>query len=344
MAADGSKESEPKFIFISDDGDALTFFIRPSETKSRLRPLIENAGGLVTSKARQGDDVIRIAADDDIATGDGYVQAQFVHDCLSQGQLLNTKDYLCKSHTRSPSPGETSNVLVNVTGTGRMKYTEEEDRAILQYIAKHPANYGGNVLWKRMELMKITAHSWQSMKDHFLSFLHDHLPEYVELERERQQEMRNSKRKRMTEEVNNPKRRRSNQKSLSKPVIADRQGIIYEFLKEMEDPVEDLDVEDSEDTDGIEKQLIEQIQFWCEKFSLSKKAIATALHINSGDLDRTEHLLEKKTLSPDTKIWSHDDDKLLLKGGSFVELCSKYGKESVVLRKVFLAGWHASPR
>lgn len=32
------------------------------------------------------------------------------------------------------------------------------------------------------------------------------------------------------------------------------------FLLEMEDPVEDLDVEDSEDTDGIEKQLIEQIQ------------------------------------------------------------------------------------
>lgn len=39
----------------------------------------------------------------------------------------------------------------------RMKYTEEEDRAILQYIAKHPANYGGNVLWKRMELMKVSS-------------------------------------------------------------------------------------------------------------------------------------------------------------------------------------------
>lgn len=346
MAADSSKDNVPNFIFTSDDGDALTFFIRPSETKARLRPLIEKAGGVVTSKSVVGDNVIRIAVDGDIATPHGYLRAQYVDDCLDKGQLLDKEDYSCTTQSKTAAvTSETSNVeyISDSHGTGRTKYTEDDDRAILQYVARHPLRYGGNVMWKKMELMKITSHSWQSMKDRFLKYLEDSLPEYIELEKERQEEMEATKRKHSGEDATTAKRMKSRQVQ-ARPVAEDRAGIIYEFLKEMEDPPEDLTLEETEDADEIEKQLIEQIQFWCQKYSLSKKAIAAALHLNSGDLDKTEHLLEKKTMSPDSRIWSQEDDEVLLKGDSFSELCSKYGREAVLVRRAFLADWRVNAR
>ena len=46
-----------------------------------------------------------------------------------------------------------------------MKYTEDEDRAILQYVARHPDNYGGTVMWKRMELMKVSSSRFPAVFD-----------------------------------------------------------------------------------------------------------------------------------------------------------------------------------
>ncbi|KAJ8028845.1 Telomeric repeat-binding factor 2-interacting protein 1 [Holothuria leucospilota] len=249
----GPPNCAPNLIFITADGDAVTFFIRPSSTKARLRPLIEKAGGLVTSRLNVKEDVIRIAADDDIVTADGYVRAKFVEDCLESGQLLDISNYTCK----------------------RMKYTEEDDRNILEYI---------------------THHSWQSMRDHFLKHLEGSLPEYITIEKEKQQELLGSGKRDAEDEHDQSKRQRYDEDLEGDTIPQKRQGHIYKFLKNLKDPKTEFEQE--KPSDEIESQIIALVKAWSKKYDMSRKAIAVSLYINSGDLDHTEYLLDKRTLHP----------------------------------------------
>jgi hypothetical protein len=58
----------------------------------------------------------------------------------------------------------------------KLKYSKEDDDAIMNYLQQAMAagftgSASGNRIWKEMEQKKITAHSWQSMRDHYLKTL-----------------------------------------------------------------------------------------------------------------------------------------------------------------------------
>ncbi|XP_041457848.1 probable ATP-dependent helicase PF08_0048 isoform X2 [Lytechinus variegatus] len=162
-------------LFTDKDCQPLVFCIRPSATRARLKILIESGGGKVTSRLDPSDtNVIKILADGDKHSSPEYLIPSFVDDCVAANTLLDKYSY------RVPSPTEDqSTVVSDVTAKGRSYYSPAEDEAILQYIAKHPFQYSGNKIWKRMELMKITNHSWQSMRDHFLKKLEGRLRKYT---------------------------------------------------------------------------------------------------------------------------------------------------------------------
>lgn len=68
---------------------------------------------------------------------------------------------------------------------GRSSYTAEEDDAILSYVIKHREQTGGNRLWQKMEKLRVTSHSWQSMKYHYRQKLGKMLSEVTKVNRAR---------------------------------------------------------------------------------------------------------------------------------------------------------------
>ncbi|XP_072039922.1 uncharacterized protein [Amphiura filiformis] len=181
----GEKFSHSKMLFRTDEGLPITFRIRPSETKARLSDLIKYGGGLVTSKNSE-ENYIHLYIKGDEAIPNNAVKAQYIDDCVAQNQQLDIDQYrvpkdapINKKTDHSSSPS-TSVISTTSTVKGRAAYTEEEDEAILSEIAKNPNSYRGNKIWKKMEMMKITNHSWQSMRDRFGKKLESRLPGYIE--------------------------------------------------------------------------------------------------------------------------------------------------------------------
>ncbi|XP_038057144.1 telomeric repeat-binding factor 2-interacting protein 1-like [Patiria miniata] len=182
MADDSSPVSS--FLFCKEDGEPINFVIRPSAAKARLKPLIEKRGGVVSSKLHDNQDYIKLAVEGDKIASDDYITVQYIDDCIEANQLLPMDKY--RVHQQQPRPPSPANSTIsNVSFKGRSKYSSSEDTAILTYIAKRPdCRYAGNQIWQKMELLKVTDHSWQSMKHRFLKKLVDDLPKYTKLEEE----------------------------------------------------------------------------------------------------------------------------------------------------------------
>ena len=80
------------------------------------------------------------------------------------------------------------NVCIENVNKPRRPYSQEEDGAILRYIAKFRSEdgcgkilkIGGTKLWKEMEKKVITNHSWQSMKDRYLKHI-QHCPQKYQI-------------------------------------------------------------------------------------------------------------------------------------------------------------------
>ncbi|XP_072171160.1 uncharacterized protein [Diadema setosum] len=177
-------------LFTDENCQPIQFFMRPSETKARLKELIENGGGEVTSRLDKArENVIKILAEGDECKSNDYYSHEYVEACWAANILLDKSEYRVTSAPKKGDGLSPSKVSVDRPAKGRSFYTAAEDKAILQYIAKHPFNYGGNQTWKKMEIMKITNHSWQSMKDRFRKKLEGELPKYIAL-RKSQQKLR----------------------------------------------------------------------------------------------------------------------------------------------------------
>ncbi|XP_071497305.1 uncharacterized protein [Diadema antillarum] len=177
-------------LFTDENCQPIQFFIRPSETKARLKELIENGGGEVTSRLDKArENVIKILAEGDECKSNDYYSHEYIDACWAANILLDKSEYRVTSAPKKGDVLSPSKVSVDRHAKGRSFYTAAEDKAILQYIAKHPFNYGGNQTWKKMEIMKITNHSWQSMKDRFRKKLEGELPKYIAM-RKSQQKLR----------------------------------------------------------------------------------------------------------------------------------------------------------
>ncbi|XP_072136825.1 telomeric repeat-binding factor 2-interacting protein 1 [Mobula birostris] len=162
--------SHSRTLFLRSDGVPLRFYIRPGATKSSLLPLILHGGGVMCRVQEPGAILLMESAEREEMPR-GYLQTQYVLDCVERNQQLPMEDYMAvgipPQRKRRPS------------AAGRVPYSKSEDVAILMYVRDHggASSACGNALWREMERVQLTRHSWQSMRTRYLQHLrgHEHL-------------------------------------------------------------------------------------------------------------------------------------------------------------------------
>ncbi|XP_020484593.2 telomeric repeat-binding factor 2-interacting protein 1 [Labrus bergylta] len=156
-------------LFMSVDGEPMSFFLRPGPLKCELQPLITAGGGMLSSVQQPGAILLidpKERGSITEATAHWYVSAQYIHDCVEKDEQLNLEDYRLNPEgapIQSAKPNGNKESSPGNLG-GRSAYTSEEDSAILKFVSNHKSEVGGNRLWQEMEKQKVTGHSWQSMK------------------------------------------------------------------------------------------------------------------------------------------------------------------------------------
>ncbi|XP_060926184.1 telomeric repeat-binding factor 2-interacting protein 1 [Limanda limanda] len=167
---DVAKSNMSPGLFLTADGEPMSFFLRPGPVKRKLQPLITSGGGMMCSVQQPGA-ILLIDKDDRGAIPETaahwYVTISYIYDCIEKGKHLNVEDYRLNPediprHSARRVKKEGSSVL-----TGRAPYSADEDAAILSYVRKHRSETGGNRLWQEMQKQSVTSHSWQSMKYRF---------------------------------------------------------------------------------------------------------------------------------------------------------------------------------
>uniref|UniRef100_UPI0037E9267A telomeric repeat-binding factor 2-interacting protein 1 n=1 Tax=Semicossyphus pulcher TaxID=241346 RepID=UPI0037E9267A len=162
---DVAKSNISPVLFMSVDGEPMSFFLRPGPVKRELQPLITAGGGMLC-KVQQPGAILLIDPEERSsmteATAHWYVSTKYIHDCIEKDEQLNLEDYRL-----NPEAAQKQSPRPNREASGRVAYTSEEDAAILSYVGKHKAEVGGNRLWQEMEKQRVTCHPWQSMKSRY---------------------------------------------------------------------------------------------------------------------------------------------------------------------------------
>ncbi|GAA6231992.1 telomeric repeat-binding factor 2-interacting protein 1 [Lates japonicus] len=166
---DGDKPKISPVLFMTVDGEPMSFFLRPGPVKRNLQPLITSGGGRLCSVQQPGA-ILLIDPEERGSVSDTaahwYVSTQYIYDCIEKDEQLNVDDYRLNPEV---VPRQSARLNTSKDGSpgllvGRAAYTAEEDAAILSYVSKHKSEIGGNRLWQEMEKQHVTSHSWQSMK------------------------------------------------------------------------------------------------------------------------------------------------------------------------------------
>uniref|UniRef100_A0A3Q3IZH0 Telomeric repeat-binding factor 2-interacting protein 1 n=1 Tax=Monopterus albus TaxID=43700 RepID=A0A3Q3IZH0_MONAL len=167
-------------LFMTVDGEPMSFFLRPSPNKVKLQPLITAGGGLLCNVQRSG--AILLIDPEERAEARTYVSTQYIYDCVERGEQLDVEHYRLKpevvlrhsarlNNSKEGSPGLLGGMIIclviSMYSHSRAAYTPEEDAAILSYVRNHMTQTGGNRLWQEMEKKCVTSHSWQSMKHRY---------------------------------------------------------------------------------------------------------------------------------------------------------------------------------
>lgn len=173
-------------LFMTVDGEPMSFYLRPGPAKRKLQPLITAGGGTLSSVQKPGA-ILLIYPEERSSIPESsshwYVSTQYIHDCIEKNEQLNLEDYrlnpvvVQRSSARLNRSKESSPGLSG----GRLPYTHDDDVAILKYVSKHKTETGGNRLWQQMEKQHVTNHSWQSMKHRYKVLAKKQLP-LVDLE------------------------------------------------------------------------------------------------------------------------------------------------------------------
>uniref|UniRef100_A0A3Q3IZ61 Telomeric repeat-binding factor 2-interacting protein 1 n=1 Tax=Monopterus albus TaxID=43700 RepID=A0A3Q3IZ61_MONAL len=140
-------------LFMTVDGEPMSFFLRPSPNKVKLQPLITAGGGLLCNVQRSGA-ILLIDPEERGSVPETYVSTQYIYDCVERGEQLDVEHYRLKPE-------------VVLRHSARLNNSKEEDAAILSYVRNHMTQTGGNRLWQEMEKKCVTSHSWQSMKHRY---------------------------------------------------------------------------------------------------------------------------------------------------------------------------------
>lgn len=160
-------------LFLSKDGSQMQFYMTPCAMKTRLRPLIHNGGGQLSSKV--STDSIKLAVPGTVSNLSGYFSTEYIFDSIKHNKLQDMTNYRITSQIERKLEVENSEGKMKVRKrNGRIAYTPEEDLALLDFVNEYFTCYpiGGNALYKKAEKQKVTTHTWQSMRDHYLKVLH----------------------------------------------------------------------------------------------------------------------------------------------------------------------------
>uniref|UniRef100_A0A3Q3IZN3 Telomeric repeat-binding factor 2-interacting protein 1 n=1 Tax=Monopterus albus TaxID=43700 RepID=A0A3Q3IZN3_MONAL len=168
-------------LFMTVDGEPMSFFLRPSPNKVKLQPLITAGGGLLCNVQRSGAILLIDPEERAEARTSVYVSTQYIYDCVERGEQLDVEHYRLKPEVvlRHSARLNNTGIYIKIVYLykspdvclqlllGRAAYTPEEDAAILSYVRNHMTQTGGNRLWQEMEKKCVTSHSWQSMKHRY---------------------------------------------------------------------------------------------------------------------------------------------------------------------------------
>ncbi|KAL6112175.1 terf2ip [Pungitius sinensis] len=160
-------------LFMTVDGEPMTFFLRPGPVKLKLQPLI-TAGAGVLCNVQQPGAILLMEPEErgsiSESTTHWFVSTQYILDCIEKNEQLNLEDYRLNPEVvprQSPRRSNKKEISTGLIGSGRLSYSAEDDAAILTYVSQHKSDTGGNRLWKEMEKQSVTSHSWQSMKSRY---------------------------------------------------------------------------------------------------------------------------------------------------------------------------------
>ncbi|XP_013399641.1 telomeric repeat-binding factor 2-interacting protein 1 isoform X1 [Lingula anatina] len=170
-------------LFTNPDGTPMHFYMRPCDERAILRPVVEHGGGILSGK--QGNDSIKLAEPGSVVKSDDYYLANFITDCVEKNTLMDIEKYRLKpcdvagenmivmsTEAVDDTDLEPAEHIIRLTAKdrrGRKKYMLSEEVNIIKHIVENRLylDVGGNRVWKDMEKLEITSHSWQSMKHHY---------------------------------------------------------------------------------------------------------------------------------------------------------------------------------
>ncbi|XP_057181920.1 telomeric repeat-binding factor 2-interacting protein 1 [Triplophysa rosa] len=152
-------------LFLDTSGQQMRFFLRPGPTKEEIAPLVTKGGGKMCRVQEHSAVLLADPKDASSAmtsTGQTYISIQYIRDCVEQNQLLDIDGYVINDGPSKKTRSSTQN-----QGNGRLSYSAEDDAAILKFIENRQSEAKGILVWKEMQNIKLTKHTWQSMKDRF---------------------------------------------------------------------------------------------------------------------------------------------------------------------------------
>ncbi|XP_050415800.1 telomeric repeat-binding factor 2-interacting protein 1 [Patella vulgata] len=175
------KHKYSKKLFKDENGQSLLFVMRPCKERQRIAAMIEYGGGEIKSKEVEGRTCIRLAEKDSCTSGGDYISTKYITDCCEADTLLDQKKY--RLNPFFDADLEHAPVIMSVPPSklkGRKKYTEDEDLSIITYIIKKRQynNVSGIILWKDMVMLKVTDHSYQSMRERYLKYILPNIDRY----------------------------------------------------------------------------------------------------------------------------------------------------------------------
>uniref|UniRef100_A0A3B5M3L1 Telomeric repeat-binding factor 2-interacting protein 1 n=1 Tax=Xiphophorus couchianus TaxID=32473 RepID=A0A3B5M3L1_9TELE len=353
-------------LFLTVEGEPMSFFLRPGPHKQKLQPLIRDGGGILCSVQVPGA-ILLIDPEENSSVLESdahrYVSTQYIHDCIKKEEQLDLDDYRLNPKAIQRSSSKLNNSGGRRAGLflayatpfpSRVAYTPEEDAAILNFISKRKSETGGNRLWQEMEKQRVTSHSWQSMKSRFKDRLSKNQSASTEVETkedsnklpEKKTEAENQASTETTEpekdEPMTPSSPRKHHLSKNSPADQLKLSTITSSPNRAKEKLEASPVQEKPQRRLTRRQLeLEAASSSPEPYGKKLRSdlvsVTKALLKTSGDFTAAADLLLNPS-SVSEPFWSRNDDSLLLSADPVgrQKLQEKYGEENVAKRIVFL--------
>eukprot|EP00698_Gefionella_okellyi_P012179 TRINITY_DN3257_c0_g1_i2.p1 TRINITY_DN3257_c0_g1~~TRINITY_DN3257_c0_g1_i2.p1 ORF type:complete len:364 (-),score=73.84 TRINITY_DN3257_c0_g1_i2:1067-2158(-) len=161
----------PSDLF-TKDGKPLEFYMAPNRDKERIRKIVTKGGGIMragyttTCITLSPADMLQTAPADSTSTA--FIDDSAINQALQDVGAYRLSVLRQKAAASLPAVATTQPLQAR---KGRLKYTDEEDLAIINYVSRPGVSTSGVMVWKEMEAKQITLHTWQSMRDRYLKVL-----------------------------------------------------------------------------------------------------------------------------------------------------------------------------